>query len=118
MEKKKKIKKNKVYTAEGDPDYGCVYIAAPNGKEARKYAMGTWVAEHLDNPYIEMRVLRCWSVKETDYETGELSIFQINELGLTWWSCDMCDNENFEILDTHTYKCNMCGNEGEIPYID
>lgn len=110
-------KKNKVYYAEGDPDYGCIYIAAKNGKKAKQIALGTWVAEHLDNPFIELRVLRCWSVKETDYE-GELDIFQINELGLTWWACLECDKEEFEILDSHTYKCKNCGKEFEIPYID
>ena len=34
--KTKNKKKNKVYTAEGDPDYGCAYIAAKNSKEANR----------------------------------------------------------------------------------
>lgn len=109
--------KNKVYCAEGDPDYGCIYIAAKNGKKAKKYALGTWVAEHLDNPYIQLRVTRKWNVKETDYE-GELDIFQINELGLAWWACENCEAEDFEILSGETYKCKKCGKEFKIPYID
>lgn len=110
------MKKNKVYCAIGDPDYGCIYIAAKNGKEARNYALGTWVAENLENPFIELRVTRCWSVKETEYE-GELDIFQINELGLTWWSCPECDKEDFEILtDKENYKCKNCEKIFEIPY--
>ncbi len=114
--KEKKEKKNKVYCAEGDPDYGCAYIAAKSSKDAKYIAMGLWVAETVYNPFIDLRILRCWSVKETDYE-GELNIDQINELGLTWWACDKCDNEDFEIIDGEHYKCKNCGNIGEIPYI-
>ena len=70
--------KNKVYCAEGDPDYGCIFIAAKTSKEAKYIAMGSGVAEPLDNPYIELRVTRCWSIKETNY-SGILNIFEINE---------------------------------------
>lgn len=108
--------KNKVYFAEGDSDYGGIYIAAKNGKEAKLIAMGSWVAETLNNPYIELRVTRCWSVKQTDYE-GELNISQINELGLAWWSCNHCDKEDFEIINAKKYKCKNCGNIAEIPYV-
>ncbi len=108
--------KNKVYCAEGDPDYGCAYIAAKNGKEAKQIALGLQVAESLENPYIELRVIRCWSVKETDYE-GELDIFQINELGLSWWACPECDKEKFEILNKDKYRCKNCNKEFDIPYI-
>lgn len=108
--------KNKVYRAEGDPDYGCIYIAAKNGKEAKNYALGTWITECLENPFIELRVTRCWSVKETEFK-GELNIFQINELGLAWWSCSKCDKEEFEILSKEKYKCKSCGNIDKIPYV-
>ena len=108
---------NKVYSIEGDPDYGCIYVVAKNSKCARTMGLGTWVAEHLYNPYIEMRVLRCWSVKGTDYE-GELNISQINELGLSWWACEKCDKEEFEIIDAQNYKCKKCGHIGKIPYIE
>lgn len=114
------MKKNKVYCAEGDPDYGCIYIAAPNGKIAKNLALCTWVAETVDNPFINVRVTRCWSVKETDYE-GELDIFKINELGLAWWSCESnnCLKEDFEILgDGRKYKCKECGMICDIPYIN
>lgn len=40
-----------------------------------------------------------------------------NELGLTWWECSNCQKEEFEILDTFTYKCKKCGNTAEIPYL-
>ena len=109
-------KKNKVYCVEGDPDYGCIYIAAKNGKEAKNIALGTWVADHLDNPFIELRVLRKWGV-ETDYE-GELDIFQINELGLAWWACPECDKEDFEIINKCEYQCKNCKGIFGIPYID
>lgn len=110
------MKENKVYCAEGDPDYGCIFIAAKTSKEAKIIAMSSWVAEPLDNPYIELRVARCWSIKETNY-SGILDIYQINELGLSWWSCPKCDNEKFEILDAETYKCKKCGKINSIPYI-
>lgn len=109
--------KNKVYYAEGDPDYGGTYIAAKTSKEARQKALEYDVAQHLDNPYIELSVRRCWNVKETEYD-GELNIKQINELGLTWWACPECDTEDFEIIDTYTYKCKNCKNEFEIPYVN
>lgn len=111
------MKKNKVYCAEGDSDYGCTYIAAKNGKAAKNIALGTFVADHLDNPFIELRVTRCWSVKETEYE-GELNIFQINELGLAWWSCPECDKEDFGIINEYEYQCKNCKGIFGIPYVD
>lgn len=110
-----KNKKNRVYSAEGDPDYGCTFIAAPTSRDARHIAMGTFVAEHLDIPYIEIRIL--WKRGlETDYE-GELDIFQINELGLTWWDCPKCGKEDFEIITDREYQCKNCGNIEAIPYV-
>ena len=109
-------KKNKVYCAEGDPDYGCQYIAARTAKDAKQIALGCDVAEHVENPFIDLRVTRCWSVKETDFE-GELDIDQINQLGLSWWDCPECQNEDFDIINGYQYKCKNCGYEGEIPYI-
>lgn len=106
---------NKVYFAQGDVDYGGIYIAAKTSKEAKQIALGTWVTGCLDNPFIELRVTRCWNVKGTDYY-GELDINQINELKLSWWSCANCDNEEFEIVDNEHYKCKNCNYEGEIPY--
>ena len=111
-------KKNKVYYAEGDPNYGGQYIAAKNSKEAKSYALlHCDCAETVENPFINVKVTRCWSVKETDYE-GELNIKQINELDLAWWSCPECDGEHFEIIDKEYYKCLKCGKTIEIPYIN
>lgn len=108
---------NKVYTATGDEDYGCIYIAAKNGKEAKNIALGTWIAETVDNPYIDIRILRKWGI-ETEYE-GELDIFQINKLGLTWWACPNCDKEKFNILDNEEeYECKNCKQVFKIPYVD
>lgn len=109
------MKKNKVYFASGDIDYSGIYIACKTSKEAKQFALGTWLAENVENPFINIRVTRCWSVKETDYE-GELDISQINELKLTWWSCPNCDKEDFEIIDNWTYKCKTCNQEFKIPY--
>ena len=54
-------------------------------------------------------------LKKTEYLAN---IYQINELGLSWWWCPECNNEDFEILDNYTYKCKKCGNIEKIPYID
>ena len=110
------MNKNKVYFARGDEDYGGIYIGAKTSKEAKQFALGTWVAETVYNPFIEIRVTRCWSVKETEYE-GELDVTQINELGLAWWSCPNCDKEDFEIVDSKTYRCKNCEKEFDIPYV-
>ena len=110
-----KEKKNKVYFARGDEDYGGTYIAAKTSKEARMIAMNTWVANTVDNPFINVRVTRCWSVKETDYE-GELDVKQINNVGLAWWCCEECECEDFEIINGGTYRCKTCGKVAEIPY--
>lgn len=107
---------NKVYFAESDSDYGGIYIAAKNGKQAKEIATHTWVMECADR-YIDLRVTRCWSVKETEYE-GELDIKQINELGIAWWSCENCDKEDFEILNASEYKCKNCGEIYKIPYVN
>lgn len=107
-------KKNRVYCAESDPDYGCAYIAAPNLKEAKKIAWGLDVSDHAYS-YIDLRVWWCKSAPRTDYD-GELNIYQINELGLAWWSCPNCDREDFEILDGYHYACKNCNSEYEIPY--
>ena len=109
--------KNKVYYVQGDPDYGGIYIAAKTSKEAKIIAMGKWVAEYLDNPFVELRVKRCWNVKETEYE-GELNISQINELGLTWWDCPNCHKEEFEILNGNEYQCKNCKHIEKIPYVN
>ena len=110
-------KKNKVYYAQGDPDYGGTYIAAKSSKEAKQYALTHCdCAETVENPFIQVRVTRCWTVKETDYE-GELNIYQINELGLSWWDCPHCGGEDFEITHPTFYKCLKCGAEEEIPYL-
>ena len=109
--------KNKVYFAQGDEDYGGIYIAAKTSKEAKNIALSTWVAENVYNPFIEVRVTRCWSVTGTSYE-GELDIKQINDLGLAWWSCEECDGEDFEIINGETYKCKKCGKIFDIPYVD
>lgn len=106
---------NKVYFAETDADYGGIYIAAKTAKEAKTFAQGTWIMDHAYS-WIDLRVTRCWSVKETKYE-GILDIFQINELGLTWWCCEKCNDDKFKIINEHEYMCTSCGARLKIPYI-
>lgn len=112
-----------IYCAEGDPDYGCQYVAALTSKEAKQLAMGCDITGHLDNPYIELRVTLCRSVKQEKIDKyikgkGLLNIFDINNVGLTWWDCPECENEEFEILDDgYHYRCKNCNKEFEIPYV-
>lgn len=110
-----KSKKNKVYFVQGDEDIGGAYIAAKTSKDAKNIALGIWVAETVENPFIDLKIRRCWSVKETDYD-GLLDIYKINDLKLTWWECSNCCKDNFEIINEITYKCKDCNNEDEIPY--
>lgn len=114
MEKEKK-KMNKVYWAETDPDYGCVYIAAPNIREAKQTALCTWVADHMER-YIDLKVKWCKSTPKTEYE-GELDIFQINELGLTWFDCPYCGKEDFNIISSDECYCKSCKQTFDIPYM-
>ena len=102
---------------------GCQYISALTSKEAKQIALyKTDLPEQLENPFIELRVTRCWNVDREKIEKYikekiVLDIYEINNLGLSWWSCPECDNEDFNIIDDYTYKCNNCKNEFEIPYI-
>lgn len=105
---------NKVYFAIVDEDYGGTYIAAPNIKEAKRIALGCDIINGFLENYIDLRVKWQKGIK-TDY-SGELNIYEINELGLTWWACPDCDKEEFEIIDDETYKCKNCGNTYDIPY--
>lgn len=106
---------NKIYFA-NVYDLGGAYIAAPNIKEAKKIAYSCDVICNEIENYIDLRIH--WvKNKITDYE-GELNIKQINELGLTWWGCPNCDEEDFEIIDEFNYRCKKCNQEYEIPYCD
>lgn len=117
MSRTKNTKLN-IYSAEGDPDYGCVYIAAYTSRQAREIAQNTFVAETVNNPYINVRVL-LHKYNHTDLvkEPRELTIKEINDAGLIWWCCPECEDDDFEIIDTYNYKCKKCGHEDEIPYI-
>lgn len=116
---RKKNDKLNIYCAEGDPDYGCVYIAALTSKEARNIAQGTFVAETVCNPYINVRVTLCkYNHSDLIKRPGELCITEINDAGLSWWCCPKCDDDDFTIIDGWHYKCNKCGHEDEIPYVN
>lgn len=110
-----KTKMNKIYVAETDPDYGVVYIAAKNLKEAKRIALGTSIADHMYR-YIDLRVKWCKSAGRVDYE-GELTIDKILEAGLNWFDCPWCNGEDFELVDESTCKCKICNLTFEIPYL-
>lgn len=106
---------NKVYFATANYDYGGVYIAAKNIKEAKKIALCCKGITDFLEKYIDLEIQWEKGIKTNFY--GELNVKQINELGLAWWICPNCDSESFEILDKDTYKCKKCGYVDEIPYV-
>ena len=111
--------KLKIYCAEGDPDYGCEYIAALTSKEAKQIALGTFVAETVYNPYMNVRIKLCkYSNSDLIKKPGQLNVFEINDAGLSWWCCSKCDDDDFEILNTETYRCKKCNHIDRIPYIN
>ncbi len=109
-------RKNRVYFAISDEDMGGTYIAAPNIKIAKSIARSCDIILNHMEDFLDLDIHWCRGI-ETDYE-GELDVFQINELGLSWWVCPNCDEEEFEILSEEICKCKKCGEEFEIPYIN
>lgn len=117
MSRTKNTKLN-IYCAEGDPDYGCAYIAAYTSKEAKQIALGTFVAETVYNPYMNVRIKLC-KYNHTDLAKNPkvLTIKEINDAGLSWWCCPECDDDDFYIINAQWYRCCKCGTKNKIPYI-
>jgi len=114
---------NKVYFFIIDDDQGGVYIAAPTHKEAKKIALDTELIQnsHSYNAFIEIRGHICKPRCTEKY--GELSVIDLNELGLLWWECNndevndgYCGGEDFEFIDDCHCKCKKCGHRMDIPY--
>ncbi len=110
---------NKVYFFIVDEDYGGVYVAAKNWKEARKYSM----QDELISEYMEEFIdLRGSIVKPKVFTTleGVLSIEQTIKLGLAWWDCenDSCIGGEIEFVDELNYRCSGCGEINKIPYVN
>ncbi len=111
---------SKVYFAEVDEDYGGVYIAGPNIKEAKKIARRHEICDNIDR-YTDLKIRMCrkdGKPVRIDH-LGELDIDQILSAGLAWWSCPNCDGNNFK-TDGHpcNYICRDCGHTEEIPYLE
>lgn len=105
---------NKVYFAHVYGESCGAYIAASNIKEAKKIAYSCDLINSFIDNYIDLRVE--WKKGIKTELKGELDIFEINKLGLTWWSCPECDSEDFTIIHDEKYRCNKCDKEFEIPY--
>ena len=111
---------NKIYFAEVDEDYGGVYIAAQNMKEASKMARRhEIICDHLER-FTDMKMHLCGGRKAPatiDHE-GELSIDQIISAGLAWWGCSGCGGENIKANEgAMKYTCLDCGHTDDIPYL-
>lgn len=105
---------NKVYFAHVVRESCGTFIAAPNIKEAKKIAYKCDIISDFIDNYIDLRIEWKKGIKTEFY--GELDIFEINKLGLTWWSCPECDGADFTIIHDFKYLCNKCDKEFEIPY--
>lgn len=113
---------NKVYFAQSDDDYGGVYIAAPNIREAKKIARTCEiVTDHMESFLgFEIHVQRRDGKPiMVDLPAGELDTDEIIQAGLAWWSCSKCDGNNLKSDNIgDTYTCLDCGNVDEIPYVE
>ncbi len=114
---------NKVYFAWVDEDYGGVYIAAPNIKEAKKMARNHEIICDYLEKYTDLKIQLCRkdgrksAAVEIDHE-GELDIDQIIAVGKAWWSCSKCGGGNLKANNgAMDYTCLDCGHTEEIPYL-
>lgn len=105
---------NKVYFACVLDEHCGTYIAAPNIREAKKIAYGCDIISSFIDNYIDLRIHWEKGIKTESY--GELDIFEINKLGLTWWDCPECETDDFTIIHEFKYRCNKCDKEFDIPY--
>jgi hypothetical protein len=115
---------NKVYFFYDEEGYGR-YVAHKTFKEAKDIALMCPTFDMLDNPFIDIRGNL---VKKVNHKTEEeyivktekyfglLDVEELNELGLLWWQCPECGDDDFEIIDGgENYKC-ACGYCGQTPY--
>lgn len=52
----------------------------------------------------------------TEYE-GVLDVEQIYEVGIIWFQCDNCGDDDFKFIDNgENYKCKACGHADRVPY--
>lgn len=127
-------KKNKIYFFHPPNNMTGYNFAAENFKEARRMALDSELAEWCDNPFVDIRgniVKRYYKEGEyvengyivyTEYE-GKLNVKQQAELGILWFECPECGDDDFDFNDyrgdDYMYmKCNQCGYEGEVPYAE
>jgi len=113
---------NKVYFfSEVSEEYGGVHVAAQSWKAAREIALtDELISEHIDNPITDVKGSLCRHDKKpitTEIE-GKLTTQQICDLGLAWWDCEECGDDNFEIFNHESeYRCRSCGFVENVPYV-
>lgn len=118
---------NKVYFCnEEDVDFG-YYIAADNEEKAIDIFYNSRLFDRsLPKELIETFSQRKhytsgeWDgtgkVVTTDCE-GILSVKQLGDLGLLWFQCAMCGDDDFEFVDgVENYRCKKCGHTDQVPY--
>jgi hypothetical protein len=115
---------NKVYFFYNEEDVG-KYVGHKSFKKAKEIALLSPVFDMLENPFVDIRGKL---VKRYDYRDkkeyivktsteGMLSTQEIVDLGIAWWQCSKCGDDNLEIVDNgENYNCLSCGHSDEVPY--
>jgi len=115
---------NKVYFCYSGDDYG-IYVAHKSRKKAKEIASSSSVFDFMANPQIEIkgRVVKRYDYREEkEYiaeidKEGILSTQEIVDLGIAWWECSECGDDDLEIIDNgENYNCLSCGHSDEVPY--
>jgi hypothetical protein len=115
---------NKVYFfREKSGEFGGVYVAAETWKKARNIAITEeLISEYADNVITDIEGHLCRNNNKKPIITeieGILNVQQICDLGLAWWDCEECGDDDFEILNYESeFKCRKCGFIDDIPYVN
>jgi hypothetical protein len=113
---------NKVYFfSDKHGQGGGIHIAASTWKAARNFALHNEITEFMDEPFIDLKGSTCrkGSAPITTELEGVLTVQQTVDLGLAWWNCEQCGDDDFEIFPgEQEYKCRVCGALDGIPYVD
>jgi hypothetical protein len=113
---------NKVYFFSSDDDFGGVYVAEENFKQAKAIAIThEIISDHCENPFVDARGHQCKTNGKQpilSMKKGILDIQEIINCGVAWWDCDECGSSHMTVLEgEEKYVCEDCAFEGEIPYV-
>lgn len=102
----------------GDGDRGYIFIGAKTWKQARGFAVTSWLGEYAEN-FIDYKGNLAKGRKTS--HLGVLNLKQTQEADMLWFECGECGSDNLLIEDgeyVEKYTCNDCGHVGSVPYVD